>query len=87
MVKPTRAAHSARATELVERAAHPWGAAIRKQFQEDVGHVLDQIELAEENRRVNRAKGSTKPKDVRGHFAACCSGPRSLHGSSRARCS
>jgi hypothetical protein len=59
-----------RATALVKptRAAHPRGAPIRKQFQEDVGHVLDQIELAEENRRVNRAKGSTKPKDVREPF-------------------
>src|SRR5262249_51495904 len=59
-----------RATKLVNptRAAHLRGAPIRDQFQEDVGHVLDQIVLAERNRRVDRAKGSTKPKDVRQPF-------------------
>jgi len=59
-----------RATKLVNptRAAHPRGAPIREQFQEDVGHVLDQIEQADADRRVNRDYGSTKPKDVRQPF-------------------
>src|SRR5262249_22806207 len=59
-----------RATKLVNptRAAHPRGAQISEQFQEDVGHVLDQIEQADADRRVNRARGSTKPKDVRQPF-------------------
>ena len=61
LVKPTRAMYL-RFVQDVEPSA------IRARFEQDVVCVLEQIQRAEEDRQVNRSRGSTKPKDVREPF-------------------